>query len=164
MTLTAYADADHEQDVPENRRSTSGSLQFLGDKLVRWSSKKQTSTSISSIKCQEELLLQHRLVTPGQNTSTIPTSFHQETSGKREVVELYFGRTEYNWRLLVSLAHTLHAKPRENEFESFSGQCLSEYIRQLILCPHEITTQPLPFPLVSLNEMMSDVEVFRPVS
>ncbi|GJV76925.1 hypothetical protein Tco_1508509, partial [Tanacetum coccineum] len=25
--------------------------------------------------------------------------------------------------------HTLHAKPRENEFKSFSGQCLSEYIR-----------------------------------
>ncbi|GJT21886.1 zinc finger BED domain-containing protein RICESLEEPER 2 [Tanacetum coccineum] len=34
------------------RRSTSGSAQFLGDKLVSWSSKKQTSTSISSIEAE----------------------------------------------------------------------------------------------------------------
>ncbi|GJX69418.1 hypothetical protein Tco_0305145 [Tanacetum coccineum] len=32
--------------------STSGSAQFLGDKLVSWSSKKQTSTSISSIEAE----------------------------------------------------------------------------------------------------------------
>ncbi|GKA85110.1 retrovirus-related pol polyprotein from transposon TNT 1-94, partial [Tanacetum coccineum] len=47
MALTAYADADHA-GCQDTRRSTSGSAQFLGDKLVRWSSKKQTSTSISS--------------------------------------------------------------------------------------------------------------------
>nr|GEW48420.1 hypothetical protein [Tanacetum cinerariifolium] len=39
MALTAYADADHA-GCQETRRSTSGSAQFLGDKLVRWSSKK----------------------------------------------------------------------------------------------------------------------------
>ncbi|GKF96214.1 hypothetical protein Tco_0288949, partial [Tanacetum coccineum] len=57
--------------------------------------------------------------------------------------------------------HTLHAKPRENEFESFSGQCLSEYIRQLILCPYEIQFNHSFFHLFS-DEMMSDVDVFRP--
>ncbi|GKF83411.1 hypothetical protein Tco_0245067, partial [Tanacetum coccineum] len=40
MALTAYADADH------------GGAQFLSDKLVSWSSKKQTSTSISSIEAE----------------------------------------------------------------------------------------------------------------
>nr|GEW81031.1 retrovirus-related Pol polyprotein from transposon TNT 1-94 [Tanacetum cinerariifolium] len=40
MTLTAYADADHAV-CQDTRRSTSGSAQFLGDKLVSWSSKKQ---------------------------------------------------------------------------------------------------------------------------
>nr|GEV14839.1 uncharacterized mitochondrial protein AtMg00810-like [Tanacetum cinerariifolium] len=40
MSLTAYADADHER-CQDTRRSTSGSAQFLGDKLVNWSSKKQ---------------------------------------------------------------------------------------------------------------------------
>ncbi|GJR53069.1 retrovirus-related pol polyprotein from transposon TNT 1-94 [Tanacetum coccineum] len=51
MALTAYADADHAgcQDI---RKSTSGSAQFLGDKLVSWSSKKQTSTSISSTEAE----------------------------------------------------------------------------------------------------------------
>ncbi|GJZ60238.1 retrovirus-related pol polyprotein from transposon TNT 1-94 [Tanacetum coccineum] len=49
MALTAYADADHA-GCQDTRRSTSGSAQFLGDKLVSWSSKKQTSTSISSQK------------------------------------------------------------------------------------------------------------------
>ncbi|GJV76923.1 hypothetical protein Tco_1508507 [Tanacetum coccineum] len=57
--------------------------------------------------------------------------------------------------------HTLHAKPQENEFESFSGQCLSKYIRQLILCPHEIQLNHSLFHLF-FDEMMSDVDVFRP--
>ncbi|GJX21545.1 retrovirus-related pol polyprotein from transposon TNT 1-94 [Tanacetum coccineum] len=47
MSLTAYADANHA-GCQDNRRSTSGSAQFLDDKLVRWSSKKQKSTAISS--------------------------------------------------------------------------------------------------------------------
>nr|GEZ98386.1 hypothetical protein [Tanacetum cinerariifolium] len=47
MSLTAYADADHA-GCHDTRRSTSGSAQFLGDKLVSWSSKKQNSTAISN--------------------------------------------------------------------------------------------------------------------
>ncbi|GKF59505.1 hypothetical protein Tco_0176291 [Tanacetum coccineum] len=39
MALTAYADADHAC-CQDTRRSTSGSAQFLGDKLVSWSLKK----------------------------------------------------------------------------------------------------------------------------
>ncbi|GJS12077.1 retrovirus-related pol polyprotein from transposon TNT 1-94 [Tanacetum coccineum] len=49
MSLTAYADADHVA-CQDTRRSTSRSAQFLGDKLVSWSSKKQRSTAISSTK------------------------------------------------------------------------------------------------------------------
>ncbi|GKA88168.1 hypothetical protein Tco_0809932 [Tanacetum coccineum] len=51
MGLTAYVDADHA-GCQDTRRSTSGSAQLLGDKLVSWSSKKQTSTSISSIEAE----------------------------------------------------------------------------------------------------------------
>ncbi|GKB23568.1 hypothetical protein Tco_0862969 [Tanacetum coccineum] len=51
MALTAYADADHA-GCQDTRRSTSGSAQFLGDKLVSWSSKKQKSTTISTIKAE----------------------------------------------------------------------------------------------------------------
>nr|GFA81945.1 hypothetical protein [Tanacetum cinerariifolium] len=45
--LTAYSDADHAGGHLD-RKSTSGSVQFLGDKLVCWSSKKQNCVSIST--------------------------------------------------------------------------------------------------------------------
>nr|GEV02249.1 retrovirus-related Pol polyprotein from transposon TNT 1-94 [Tanacetum cinerariifolium] len=51
MALTAYADADHA-GCQDTRRSTSGSAQFLRDKLVSWSSKKQKSTAISTIEAE----------------------------------------------------------------------------------------------------------------
>nr|GEY21445.1 hypothetical protein [Tanacetum cinerariifolium] len=44
--LTAYSDADHA-GCHLDRKSTSGSVQFLGDKLVCWSSKKQNCVFIS---------------------------------------------------------------------------------------------------------------------
>ncbi|GKE00688.1 uncharacterized mitochondrial protein-like protein, partial [Tanacetum coccineum] len=47
MALTAYADANHA-GCQDTMRSTSGSAQFLGEKLVRWPSKKQKSTNIST--------------------------------------------------------------------------------------------------------------------
>ncbi|GJS79876.1 retrovirus-related pol polyprotein from transposon TNT 1-94 [Tanacetum coccineum] len=51
VALTAYADADHAC-CQDTRRSTSGSAQFLGDKLVCWSSKKQKSTAISTTEAE----------------------------------------------------------------------------------------------------------------
>ncbi|GJZ90979.1 retrovirus-related pol polyprotein from transposon TNT 1-94 [Tanacetum coccineum] len=57
----------------DTRRSTSGSAQFLGDKLVRWSSKKQTSTSISSTEAEYITIEQV----------------------EKRVVKLYFMRIEY---------------------------------------------------------------------
>nr|GEV47090.1 hypothetical protein [Tanacetum cinerariifolium] len=45
--LTAYLDADHA-GCHLDQKSTSGSVQFLGDKLVCWSSKKQNCVSIST--------------------------------------------------------------------------------------------------------------------
>ncbi|GKE38265.1 retrovirus-related pol polyprotein from transposon TNT 1-94 [Tanacetum coccineum] len=51
MSLTAYADADHAR-CQDTRCSTSGSAQFLGDKLVGWSSKKKKCTAILSIETE----------------------------------------------------------------------------------------------------------------
>nr|GEY69194.1 retrovirus-related Pol polyprotein from transposon TNT 1-94 [Tanacetum cinerariifolium] len=51
MALTAYADADHA-GCQDKRRSTSGSAQFLGDKLVSWSSMKQQSTAVSTTEVE----------------------------------------------------------------------------------------------------------------
>ncbi|GJW30099.1 hypothetical protein Tco_0046974 [Tanacetum coccineum] len=49
--LTAYSDADHA-GFHLDRKSTSGSVQFLGDKLVCWSSKKQNYVSISTAESE----------------------------------------------------------------------------------------------------------------
>ncbi|GKC89379.1 hypothetical protein Tco_1150028 [Tanacetum coccineum] len=51
IALTAFADADHSgwQDV---RRSSSRSMKLLRDRLVRWSSKRQKSSAISSTEAK----------------------------------------------------------------------------------------------------------------
>nr|GEY57442.1 retrovirus-related Pol polyprotein from transposon TNT 1-94 [Tanacetum cinerariifolium] len=47
VALIAFADADHA-GCQDTRRSTSGSVQFLGERLISWSSKRQKSAAISS--------------------------------------------------------------------------------------------------------------------
>nr|GEV45128.1 retrovirus-related Pol polyprotein from transposon TNT 1-94 [Tanacetum cinerariifolium] len=49
--LTAYSDTDHAR-CHLDRKSTSGSVQFLGDKLVCWSSKKENCVSISTAESE----------------------------------------------------------------------------------------------------------------
>nr|GEU69115.1 retrovirus-related Pol polyprotein from transposon TNT 1-94 [Tanacetum cinerariifolium] len=51
IALTDYADADHV-GCQDTRRSTSGNMQLLGERLVRWSSKRQKSVAISSTKAE----------------------------------------------------------------------------------------------------------------
>nr|GEY07596.1 retrotransposon protein, putative, unclassified [Tanacetum cinerariifolium] len=51
VALTAFADADHG-GCQDTRRSISGSLQFLGERLISWSSKRQKSAAISSTKAE----------------------------------------------------------------------------------------------------------------
>nr|GEY70085.1 retrovirus-related Pol polyprotein from transposon TNT 1-94 [Tanacetum cinerariifolium] len=51
VALTAFADADHA-GCQDTCRSTSGSFQFMGERLISWSSKRQKSTAISSIEAE----------------------------------------------------------------------------------------------------------------
>nr|GEV85519.1 retrovirus-related Pol polyprotein from transposon TNT 1-94 [Tanacetum cinerariifolium] len=82
MTLTAYADADHAEDT---RRSTSGSAQFLGDKLVSWCSKKQKSTAISTTKAEYIVMSKHIDI----------RHYFIRDQVEKGVVELYFVTTDY---------------------------------------------------------------------
>ncbi|GJZ48901.1 hypothetical protein Tco_0603091 [Tanacetum coccineum] len=72
IALTAFADADHA-GCQDSKRSTFGSMQLLGDRLVSWSSKKQKSTAISNTKAEYIAL----------------------SGFENGVVELYFVRTDY---------------------------------------------------------------------
>nr|GFA06069.1 retrotransposon protein, putative, unclassified [Tanacetum cinerariifolium] len=47
VALTAFADADHA-GCQDTRQSTSGSVQFMGERLISWSSKRQKSAAISN--------------------------------------------------------------------------------------------------------------------
>ncbi|GJS24883.1 hypothetical protein Tco_0453515 [Tanacetum coccineum] len=87
MSLTAYSDVDHAE-CQDTRRSTSGSAQFLGDKLVSWSSKKQKSTAISSIEaeyialsgcCAQILWMRSQLTDYGFQFNKIPL-YHDNKS------------------------------------------------------------------------------------
>jgi hypothetical protein len=49
MTMVTYTDADWEGSI-DDRRSTSGATFYLGDCLVSWLSKKQSSVSLSTTK------------------------------------------------------------------------------------------------------------------
>ncbi|GJS18215.1 hypothetical protein Tco_0412687 [Tanacetum coccineum] len=49
--LTAFSDADHARCL-DTRKSTFGGIQFLGDKLVDWMSKKQDCTVMSFAKAE----------------------------------------------------------------------------------------------------------------
>nr|GFA03720.1 hypothetical protein [Tanacetum cinerariifolium] len=51
IALTAFADADHA-GCQDTRQSTSGSVQFLGERLISWSSKRQKSAAISSTEAK----------------------------------------------------------------------------------------------------------------
>nr|GEV28219.1 retrovirus-related Pol polyprotein from transposon TNT 1-94 [Tanacetum cinerariifolium] len=116
MALTAYADADHA-GCQDTRRSTSGSAQFLGDKLVSWSSKKQKYTAISTTEaeyiamfgCYAQILwMRLQLTDYGFAFNKIPLYYDNRNAislccnnvqhsqlVKKGVVELYFVTTDY---------------------------------------------------------------------
>ncbi|GJX52043.1 ribonuclease H-like domain-containing protein [Tanacetum coccineum] len=86
IALISYVDVDHP-GCQDTRRSTYGSAQFLGDKLVSWSSKKQKSNGISSTKveyialsgcCAQILWMRSQLTDYGFACNKIPRIMDQE--------------------------------------------------------------------------------------
>ncbi|GJU27639.1 ribonuclease H-like domain-containing protein [Tanacetum coccineum] len=78
--LTAFSDADNAGCV-DTRKSTSGGIQFLGDKLVSWMSKKQDYTTMSSAEakyvalsasCTQVMWMRTQLQDYGFNYNKIP--------------------------------------------------------------------------------------------
>nr|GEX86387.1 uncharacterized mitochondrial protein AtMg00810-like [Tanacetum cinerariifolium] len=103
VALTAFADADHA-GCQDTRRSTSGSVQFLGERLISWSSKKQKSAAISSTEaeyialsgcCAQSLWMRSQLSDYGLGFNKIPIYHFIKEQVENGVIELYFANTEY---------------------------------------------------------------------
>ncbi|GJX57093.1 hypothetical protein Tco_0286990 [Tanacetum coccineum] len=106
--LIAYSDANHA-GCKDDCKSTSRGLQFLGGKLVSWSSKKQDSTAMSiaeaeyvslSACCAQVIwMLQH------SKTKHIDIRYHFiKEHVKRGTVEIYFVGIEYQLAYLFTKA------------------------------------------------------------
>ncbi|GJR89457.1 retrovirus-related pol polyprotein from transposon TNT 1-94 [Tanacetum coccineum] len=89
-------DSDHASCL-DTRKGTSGGIQFLGgDKLVRWSPKKQDCTSMSSAEAEYASIA--ILCNPVQHSRTkhIDVRYHFiKEQVKKGIVELFFVETEY---------------------------------------------------------------------
>ncbi|GJT07483.1 retrovirus-related pol polyprotein from transposon TNT 1-94 [Tanacetum coccineum] len=103
IALTAYADTDHA-GCQDTRRSTSGCMQLLGDRLVSWSSKRQKSVVISSTKaeyiamsgcCAQILWMRSQLTDYGIGFNKIPIFHFIKEQVENGVVELYFVNMKY---------------------------------------------------------------------
>ncbi|KAJ9535601.1 hypothetical protein OSB04_un001260 [Centaurea solstitialis] len=100
--LIAYTDSDHA-GCKLNRKSTSGACQFLGDKLVSWSSRKQTCVSLSTAEAEyvaAALLLLASSITanPVQHSRTkhIDIRYHFiKDHVEKGNIELYFVESDY---------------------------------------------------------------------
>nr|GEX36216.1 hypothetical protein [Tanacetum cinerariifolium] len=80
VALTTFIDVDHA-GCQDTRCSTSGSVQFLGERLISWSSKRQKSAAISSTKpeyitlsgcCAQILWIRSQLLDDGLGFNKIP--------------------------------------------------------------------------------------------
>nr|GEU96189.1 copia protein [Tanacetum cinerariifolium] len=85
--LTAFSDVDHAECI-DSRKSTSGEIQFLCDKLVSWMSKKQNCTVMSSAEaeyvalsasCAQVMCMRTQIQDYGFNYIKIPLYYDSQT-------------------------------------------------------------------------------------
>ncbi|GJQ92099.1 retrovirus-related pol polyprotein from transposon TNT 1-94 [Tanacetum coccineum] len=93
--LIAYSDADHA-GCKDDCKSTSGGLQFLGEKLVSWSSKKQYCTTMSTAEAEYSAIAISCNPVQHSKTKHIDIRYHFiKEHVEKGTVELYFVGTEY---------------------------------------------------------------------
>ncbi|XP_071708550.1 secreted RxLR effector protein 161-like [Rutidosis leptorrhynchoides] len=103
FNLTAFTDADHAGDQV-NRKITSGGLQFLGHKLVSWSSRKQNCISLSTAEseyiaaascCSQVLWMQSQLLDYGFRFHKIPIYCDSQRAIAITSNPVHHSRTKY---------------------------------------------------------------------
>ncbi|GKB84263.1 hypothetical protein Tco_0956535 [Tanacetum coccineum] len=90
--LTTFSKANHAGCI-DTRKITSEGIQFFGDKLVSWMSKKQDCTAMSSAEAEYVALCSSN----HSRTKHIHTRYHFiKEQVENGIIELYFVRTEYH--------------------------------------------------------------------
>ncbi|XP_075473885.1 secreted RxLR effector protein 161-like [Primulina tabacum] len=106
LNLVGYSDADYA-GCKVDRKSTSGSCQFLGERLISWASKKQTSIATSTAEaeylaagncCSQMLWIQQQLKDYGiqatespifcDNTSAIAITFNPVMHSRTKHIDI----------------------------------------------------------------------------
>nr|GEU53515.1 Gag-Pol polyprotein [Tanacetum cinerariifolium] len=101
--LIAFSDADHAGCI-DSRKSMSGGIQFLGDKLVSWMSKKKNCTAMSSVEakyvalsasCAQVMWMRTQLQNYGFNYNKIPLYCGSQSAIAISCNPVQHSRTKY---------------------------------------------------------------------
>nr|GEV78422.1 hypothetical protein [Tanacetum cinerariifolium] len=97
--LTVFLDADHAGCL-DTHKSTYGGIQFLGEKLINWISKKQECTIMSIAEAEHVTLFSGITISCNpvkhSHTKHINVRYHFiKEQVERGIIELYFFKTEY---------------------------------------------------------------------
>ncbi|GKB69823.1 hypothetical protein Tco_0931235 [Tanacetum coccineum] len=102
--LIAYSDADHA-GCKDDCKSTSRGLQFLGGKLMSWSSKKQDCTTMSTAEAEYSAIAISCNPVQHSKTKHIDIWYHFiKEHVEKGTVEIYFVRIEYQLAVLLTKA------------------------------------------------------------
>nr|GEZ75337.1 retrovirus-related Pol polyprotein from transposon TNT 1-94 [Tanacetum cinerariifolium] len=108
VALTAFTDADHA-GCQDTRRSTSGSVQFLGERLISWSSKRQNSAAISSTEveyialsgsCAQILWMRSQLSDYGLGFNKIPMY-----CDNKNAIALCCNNVQHSWSKYIDIRY-----------------------------------------------------------
>nr|GEV70330.1 retrovirus-related Pol polyprotein from transposon TNT 1-94 [Tanacetum cinerariifolium] len=117
VALTAFADADHA-GCQDTRRSTSGSVQFLGERLISWSSKRKKSAAISSTEaeyialsscCTQILWMRSQLSDYGLRFNKIPMYCDNKSA-----IALCCNNVQHSWSKHIDIRHHFIKEQVEN--------------------------------------------------
>nr|GEZ36860.1 copia protein [Tanacetum cinerariifolium] len=140
--LTGFSDADYA-GCKDTFKSTFGGAQFLGEKLVSWSSKKQDCTALSTAEAEYVSLSACSIAiscNPVQHSRTkhIAVRFHFiKEHVEKGTIELYFVKTDYQLADIFTKA--------------LPTDCLNYLVRRL----EQVIGEPSR-PVLTRNQLRSD--------
>nr|GEU40933.1 copia protein [Tanacetum cinerariifolium] len=123
--LTAFSNADHAGCI-DTHKSTSRGIQFLGDKLVSWMSKKQDCTAMSSLEaeyvalsasCAQVMWMRTQLQDYGLHYNNIPLYCDSQSAIEISCNPVQHSRTKH-----IHTQYHFIKEQVENGFRSFTSR------------------------------------------